>query len=45
MSGFGISLGFITGVSIGIEFPEPKLMVVDLLIVRLFFEWFSEEDV
>jgi hypothetical protein len=45
MSGIGIYFQFIGGCMLGIEFvPNTRSMLVDLLIVRVVFEYITEED-
>lgn len=46
MKGFSVGVGLITGFMVGLEFPaeEGRLLIVDLGIIRIFIEWFSEEE-
>ncbi len=45
MSGLGIYFSLIGGCMLGIEFvPNTRRMIVDVLIVRIVFEYLTEKD-
>jgi hypothetical protein len=45
MRGFGVYFNLIGGVMLGLEFvPDSRRMIVDLFIIRIAFEYFTEED-
>lgn len=44
--GVSICFSFIGGVMVGLEFvPNTKMMILDLVILRVSIEWISEEDI